>query len=305
MVLVHNLVKRYSTKESSKKQNSKVETRASEGNSTSESEFKQNDEKSGDVTAIKGTSFGVKTGEILSLIGINGAGKSSTLNCMAAYQRASGGKIKLDGIDIDSFFNNPTALHGLLGYCPQTNVNNNLLTVRQHLTLFARLTGIEKASLTDYVTSTIARFGLSASADTQAKNLSGGNRRKLTLAMAMIGQPKIVFADEASTGVDPFSRRTIQRAILHEGKNSAVIVTTHSMEEAETISSKIAIQVDGFIRSFGTLKQILRADGQGQECYFIDFNIDLKELLSRFEVPDQRMTRERDLIERRLSEWSA
>jgi len=89
--------------------------------------------------------------------------------------------------------------------------------------------------------STIRRFGLGMFADTNAMNLSGGNKRKLSLAMAMIGQPKIIFVDEASTGVDPASRRTMWKAIRHEGKNSAVILTTHAMEEAESISSKIAI----------------------------------------------------------------
>ena len=120
--------------------------------------------------------------------------------------------------------------------------------------LYARLVGIDENSLESYVMSTITRFGLSMFADTNAGNLSGGNQRKLSLALAMIGQPKIVFVDEASTGVDPGSRRTMWKAIRHEGQNSAVIMTTHAMEEAEAISTKIAIQVAGFIRSFGTLE---------------------------------------------------
>lgn len=106
--------------------------------------------------------------------------------------------------------------------------------------------------------------------------------RKLSLAIAMIGQPKIVFVDEASTGVDPASRRTMWKAIRHEGRNSAVIMTTHAMEEAEAISSKIAIQVAGFIRAFGTLEQIQRADGQ--VGYFIDFNLDLALMTSGFQI---------------------
>jgi len=77
--------------------------------------------------------------------------------------------------------------------------------------------------------------------------------RKLSLALAMVGRPKIIFIDEASTGVDPASRRTMWQAIRHEGQDSAVIMTTHAMEEAEAISQKIAIQVSGFFRSFGTL----------------------------------------------------
>lgn len=91
------------------------------------------------------------------------------------------------------------------------------------------------------MTSHIARFGLSLFTDTGAGNLSGGNQRKLSLAIAMIGRPKILYIDEASTGVDPGSRRTMWKAIRHEGQNSAVVMTTHAMEEAEAISSKIAI----------------------------------------------------------------
>ena len=175
------------------------------------------------------------------MIGVNGAGKSSTFNCMAAYQSVSGGTIQLDGADVKTFYRKPTALHGVLGYCPQTNDFNPVITVKQQVTLIARLAGIEKASLKSYVASTMARFGLSLHADTQARYLSEGNKRKLTLALAMIGQPKIIFIDEATTGVDPSSRRAIMRAIQHESKNSAVILTTQSMEEADAISSKIAI----------------------------------------------------------------
>ena len=85
------------------------------------------------------------------------------------------------------------------------------------------------------------RFGLQRFVDTKARDLSGGNKRKLCLCLAMIGRPKIVYIDEASTGVDPHSRRIMWKAIRHEGADSAVVMTTHAMEEAEAISTKIAI----------------------------------------------------------------
>ena len=88
--------------------------------------------------------------------------------------------------------------------------------------------------------------------------MSGGNKRKLTLALAMIGRPKIIFVDEASAGVDPASRRTLWKAIRKEGQESAVVLTTHAMEEAEAISTNLAIQVQGWFRSYGTLAQVLR-----------------------------------------------
>ena len=106
--------------------------------------------------------------------------------------------------------------------------------------------------------------------------------RKLSLATAMIGRPKIVYIDEASTGVDPVSRRTMWQAIRHEGQDSAIVMTTHAMEEAEAISTKIAIQVSGWLRSFGTLAQVQQ---EGKSGYYIDINIDLDSMMTNFISP--------------------
>ena len=95
----------------------------------------------------------------------------------------------------------------------------------------------------------------------------------------MIGRPKIIYIDEASAGVDPGSRRTMWKAIRHEGADSAIVLTTHAMEEAEAISTKIAIQVKGWFRSFGTLAQVL---SEGQSGYFVDFSIDLDSMTQSF-----------------------
>ena len=146
------------------------------------------------------------------------------------------------------------------------------MTVEQLVTLICRLTNIPTNTLYAYVNSTIIRFGLAEFRKTRAGSLSGGNQRKLSLCMAMIGRPKIIYIDEASAGVDPGSRRTMWKAIRHEGADSAVVLTTHAMEEAEAISTKIAIQVHGWFRSFGTLAQVL---GEGQSGYFVDLSIDL------------------------------
>ena len=99
----------------------------------------------------------------------------------------------------------------------------------------------------------IIKTGLAVYADVLAGNLSGGNKRKLTLAMALIGRPKVILVDEASTGVDPASRRVMWKAIKEEGKGSAVVVTTHTMEEAEQLSSKIGIMKGGHFMCFGPL----------------------------------------------------
>lgn len=210
----------------------------------------------------------------------------------------------LDGVNVNKYVGRPSALAGILGYCPQANNFDGNLTVQQQLLFFARLVGIPEQHQTQYVTSTIQRFGLKDFINTQAMNLSGGNKRKLSLAIAMIGQPKIIFIDEASTGVDPASRRTMWKAIRHEGRNSAVILTTHAMEEAEAISSKVAIQVSGFLRSFGTLDQVKRSSG-GEISFFVDFDLGIAEIAPKFNISstEARMHEKRD-IEKKLNEWS-
>ena len=148
----------------------------------------------------------------------------------------------------------------------------------------------------------IIKFGLSMFIDTKAGSLSGGNKRKLTLAMAMIGRPKILFIDEASAGVDPASRRVMWKGIRSEGVDSAVILTTHAMEEAESLSSKLAIMVDGNFKCFGTLQYIKTTFGQGYE---IELNLDLDELTKDLEIiePADRFTNDENRIRELLKEW--
>ena len=119
---------------------------------------------------------------------------------------------------------------------------------------------------------------------TKAGALSGGNKRKLCLAMAMIGRPKIVFIDEASAGVDPGSRRVMWKAIRDEGANSAVVITTHAMEEAEALSSKLGIMVAGKFKCFGTLQHIQQEYGLGYE---IEFNLDQESLIENFPLIEE------------------
>ena len=145
------------------------------------------------------------------------------------------------------------------------------------------------------------RFGLAKFVKTKALNLSGGNQRKLSLAIAMIGRPKIICIDEASTGVDPSSRRTMWKAIRHEGSDSAVVLTTHAMEEAEAISSKLAIQVSGWFRSFGTLDEVQR---EGESGYFVDLKIDLETLIAEFVLnQDNSLVRSMETVRNYLGIW--
>jgi ATP-binding cassette subfamily A (ABC1) protein 3 len=135
------------------------------------------------------------------------------------------------------------------------------MSVKTHLTLFAKLVGFPQNLIATVVNRYLNKFALKQFSETKAGNLSGGNKRKLCCAMAMVGNPKVVFIDEATTGVDPASRRVIWRGIKSEGKESAVVYTTHAMEEAEEISSKLTIMVKGSFKCFGSLKDIKRKFG--------------------------------------------
>mmetsp|Transcript_11544 Transcript_11544/g.8042 ORF Transcript_11544/g.8042 Transcript_11544/m.8042 type:complete len:142 (+) Transcript_11544:4524-4949(+) len=122
----------------------------------------------------------------------------------------------------------------------------------------------------------IEKFALTEFKDKRASVLSGGNKRKLCCAMAVIGQPKVVFIDEASAGVDPISRRHMWKGIKFYTKNSSTIITTHAMEEAEALASKIGIMVAGRLNCYGTKEQLKTTYGSGYE---IKFNIDVHRLM--------------------------
>ncbi len=113
--------------------------------------------------------------------------------------------------------------------------------------------GVKQETIENVVIETIERFGLTDFTNTRAGNLSGGNKRKLSCAMSMLGNPKVMFIDEASTGVDPISRRTMWKGMRFESINSALILTTHTLEEVEALASKIGIMVSGHLKCYGTL----------------------------------------------------
>ena len=139
--------------------------------------------------AVKGTSFGVGAGECFALLGVNGAGKSTTFNCITGYDVASGGEVRLKDTDINNYFRKPYLMHQIAGYCPQTNCIDDESSVIFTLTYFAKLVGIKADQVERAVKSLMDKVGLTPHQNTAAGSLSGGNKRKLCLAMALIGRP--------------------------------------------------------------------------------------------------------------------
>ena len=167
---------------------------------------------------------------------------------------------------------------------------------------FARIAGIKADQIERAVTVIIKKVGLSDFENTIAGGLSGGNKRKLCLAMALIGRPKIVYIDEASAGVDPGARRAMWKAIHSEGKNSAIVITTHAMEEAESLATKLGIMVQGKIKCFGTTNHIRDKFGQGYE---VEMNLDMQDLLKELpQIADENnLCNNEQQIKEHLASW--
>lgn len=226
--------------------------------------------------AVKKLSLGIAPGECFGLLGINGkrprrngskqrvftplqlktlplagAGKTTTLQMLTAEFPPTSGDGFFSGCSVKNF---PEKTRSLLGYCPQFDAHLPNLTGREHVTLFACIKAIPQANMKDAVAKTLDDVGLSPEdSDRCTSEYSGGMKRRLSLACAMIGQPRIVFLDEVSTGVDAVARREIWRMVSNLVKNdnipleerTSVILTTHSMEECEALCPRLGILVNG------------------------------------------------------------
>jgi len=219
----------------------------------------------GRVHAVRGISWATEGGQVFGLLGANGAGKSTTFQMLCGQTLPSYGRVFLKGMNVQ---NNLEKVRSLIGYCPQFSSLMDLLTVREHLELYGQVKGLSGAELTAEIAEKIETFDLTSFLETRAYQLSGGNARKLSTAIAVVNEPSIVLLDEPSAGMDPKARRSmwdvIQR-IAQKRKESAVVLTTHSMDEADALCSRIAIQCSGQIRCIGTPHQLKEWYGTGLE----------------------------------------
>uniref|UniRef100_M4C4G7 ABC transporter domain-containing protein n=1 Tax=Hyaloperonospora arabidopsidis (strain Emoy2) TaxID=559515 RepID=M4C4G7_HYAAE len=217
----------------------------------------------GGKVAVRNLSFGLKRGECFGFLGINGAGKTTTMKMLTGDELPTHGTATLGGFDI---LTQQVEVRRQIGYCPQFDALFELLTVREHLELFASIKGVRRSRLNEAVAEKIKQMNLGDFENKLAGSLSGGNKRKLSVAIAMIGDPRIVFLDEPSTGMDPVSRRfmwDVIASISTRGKNSTIVLTTHSMEESEALCSRVGIMVGGRLRCLGSVQHLKSRFGDG------------------------------------------
>jgi len=214
--------------------------------------------------AVRGVSFAVHSGEVFGLLGHNGAGKTSALKCLVGELSCTAGTVRIGGFDME---HETVKARRSIGYCPQFDALLELMTVQDHLDLFAALKGLPSQDALK------ARrdFHLEKLAGRRADFLSGGNRRKLSAAIALIGSPRLAVLDEPSCGLDPAARRAlwtaVHGAVMGNGP-SAVLLTTHSMEEAEALSSRLGILAEGCLTTVGIAQQIKQRHGGSHELCF-------------------------------------
>jgi ATP-binding cassette subfamily A (ABC1) protein 3 len=214
------------------------------------------------VVATQDVAFAVESGEIFGLLGANGAGKTTTLSMLTRHLVPTSGDALITKHSILSEFSKG-ATH--LGVVTQNNSLWDRLSVEAHLKLFARLRGVPEDLVYKVVDGTIDQLELTPHRHKLSMRLSGGMKRKLCVAIALIGDPEVVLLDEPSAGLDPVSRRNLWSVILRTMSHRAVILTTHSMDEAEALCKRIGIMVHGQLRALGTKQHLKNKFGSGFE----------------------------------------
>ncbi|GAB1295814.1 ATP-binding cassette sub-family A member 13 [Apodemus speciosus] len=214
----------------------------------------------GKIKAVRGISLGIPRGECFGLLGVNGAGKSTTFKILNGETLPSSGYAiirtphgKLDMVDLAS-----AGKAGILiGYCPQQDALDELLTGWEHLQYYCRLRGIPKQYIPKVAADLVRRLHLESHVDKPVATYSGGTRRKLSTALALVGKPDILLLDEPSSGMDPCSKRYLWQTITQEVRDGcAAVLTSHSMEECEALCTRLAIMVDGSFRCLGPPQHI-------------------------------------------------
>uniref|UniRef100_A0A667ZMZ8 ATP-binding cassette, sub-family A (ABC1), member 1A n=1 Tax=Myripristis murdjan TaxID=586833 RepID=A0A667ZMZ8_9TELE len=211
--------------------------------------------------AVDRLCVGIPPGECFGLLGVNGAGKTSTFKMLTGDSLVTSGEAYLAGKSVTTEIDE---VHQNMGYCPQFDAINDLLTGREHLEFYAILRGVPEKEVCEVAEWGIRKLGLMKYVDKAAGSYSGGNMRKLSTAMALIGGPPVVFLDEPTTGMDPKARRALWNAILSiikEGRS--VVLTSHSMEECEALCTRMAIMVNGRFRCLGSVQHLKNRFGDG------------------------------------------
>ena len=248
--------------------------------------------------ALAGISLGIPCGECFGLLGLNGAGKTTTFSILTGDISMTYGTATIYGNNIQTSLK---TVQQSIGYCPQFDALIECMTACEHLWMYARLRGVLEDKIHETVQTELQRLDLVKYANTRCETYSGGVRRKLSTAIAMVGNPPILLLDEPTTGVDPKTRHylwDVLTKVTSEGRS--VILTTHSMEECEALCTRLAIMVNGQFRCLGSTQHLKSKYGSGitvqvkVECSTLDdvcAQLDMRSRLYSLQPVNQQQPR--------------
>ncbi|OUM58763.1 hypothetical protein PIROE2DRAFT_47658 [Piromyces sp. E2] len=217
--------------------------------------------KGGDPhVAVHSVTFAVEEGIVFGLLGPNGAGKTTLIHSLIGVYTPTRGYARLAGYNIQTDMDQ---VYKRIGICPQHDILWNDLTVEEHLLFYARLKGITKEQEKEAVENSLKSVGLEEFKSNLVEGLSGGEKRRLSIAIALVGDPKLIFLDEPTTGLDPDVRRLIWSILNEISNHRTIIITTHSMEEAEVLCHRIGIMSHGTLRCCNTQLRLKELYGTG------------------------------------------
>ena len=212
-----------------------------------------------DILAVDGLELTIRQGELFSLLGINGAGKTTTIKMLSCLIRPNGGEAQLLG---HSICTDPRNVKAVIGISPQETAVAPNLTVKENLELMCGVQDFSREKTKDKVAALIKEFSLEGIQNKRAGKLSGGWQRRLSIAMALIGEPKILFLDEPTLGLDVIARSELWDTIRSLKGKITIVLTTHYMEEAEALSDRIGIMKSGRLIALGTAEELKQQAGK-------------------------------------------
>ena len=225
----------------------------------------------GNVTALSQLQLAVHEGEMLALLGVNGAGKTTAIKLLSCLTSPDEGEAFLGG---HSILTEPQAVKEIIGVSPQETAVGKKLTVRENLLFLAEIHGLNKEKARERVEKMLKELRLDEVAERRAGTLSGGWQRRVSIAMALISEPRILFLDEPTLGLDVIARHELWEYIRSLKGKMTVILTTHYLEEAESLCDRVAILAQGKLVTVGTVEEIkARAGAERFEDAFVKLSM--------------------------------
>ncbi|KAJ3117495.1 ATP-binding cassette sub- A member 1 [Phlyctochytrium bullatum] len=240
----------------------------------------------GGKVAVKNTCLNLPEGKLLALLGQNGAGKSTTMSILAGLTPATGGDALIYGLSVRTQMGR---IRKLLGVCPQHDILFDDLTAKEHIELYAGLKGVPKKYWTELFEERLKAVKLWTVQNVQAGTYSGGMKRRLSLVISTIGDPRVIFMDEPTTGMDPVNRRHVWSFVEKFKANRVIVLTTHSMEEADVLGDRIAIMAHGRLRALGNSIALKAKFGAGYRISVITSQADVVKRTVANMVPNAKL----------------